>query len=126
MRKVWAVLMCATMLGATAVVASARSRNEMADAAAACSAKGLSYQYSTGTAHFADFVSNLKATGVSCTTARKVAGTAANDILRHNSVPAHIGGLSVHAKKPCAGCSPVWKVTGSSSSGHISFKVNGG
>ena len=126
MWKVWTVLMCATMLGATAVVASARPRNEVAHAAKACSAKGLSYQYSNGTAHFADFVSNLKATGVSCTRARKVAGAVAKDILHNNSVPAHIDGLSVHVKKPCAGCSPVWNVTGSSRSGHISFNVNGG
>jgi hypothetical protein len=126
MRKLWAVLVCATILGATAVVASAQSGNQVARPAAACSAKGLSYQYSKGTAHFADFVSNLKATGVSCTTARKVAATAAKDILHDSKVAAHIGGLSMHAKKPCTGCSPVWSVTGSSSSGHISFKVNGG
>lgn len=126
MRKVWAVSMCATMLGATAVVASAQSQKPVAGLAGACSAKGLTYQYSKGTAHYAAFVSNLKATGVSCTTARKVAGTAAKDNLHTGKIPAHIDGFSMHVKKPCAGCSPVWNVTGSSSSGHISFKVNGG
>lgn len=126
MRKAWVVVLCAVMLGATAVVAGARSRNQLAHPAAACSAKGLSYQYSQGTAHFADFVSKLNATGVSCATARKVAGTAAKDNLHTDKIPARIDGFKMHVKNPCAGCSPVWNVTGSSSSGHLSFKVNGG
>lgn len=111
---------------ATAAIAGSPLASAASNRQKACSTKGLSFSYKSGGATFGDKVSNLKATGVSCATARDLATTAANKLLHNKPVPTMTDGFTVHVKSPCSGCTPVWHVTATNSTSKTTFKVLGG
>jgi hypothetical protein len=94
--------------------------------ASACSTKGLSFSFRSGTTTQSVKVAHLRATGVTCNTARRVAGSVAKDVLHDRTVPAVVDGFRVSVKHPCGGCTPDTTVSGTSKSGHVTFVVDGG
>jgi hypothetical protein len=115
-----ALVVCLLVLGA--------GRGQAAGTAAkrTCSTAGLHFTVQRGGATFSDGVANLRAQGVTCTTARSVASRVARDILQEVKVPSQIAGLKVTVKEPCAGCTPDTQVSAKSSEGSVTFTVRGG
>jgi hypothetical protein len=91
-----------------------------------CSTAGLRFTVERGGATLSVGVANLRAQGVTCTTARSVASRVARDILHETKVPTQIAGLKVTVKEPCAGCTPDTQVGAKSNQGAVTFTVRGG
>jgi hypothetical protein len=113
------------LLGAAAI-AGLSSASAAMTRQQVCSTKGLSFSYKSGGATFGNKVSNLKAIGTSCATARQVATDAATKLLHRKSSPTTIDGFALHVKSPCSGCTPVWLVTATKGSSKTTFDVLGG
>lgn len=119
-RAVVILLVGAALVAALPAASSATNRDP------ACSTKGLSFSYRSGSVTYGDKVSDLKATGASCATARDVATVTAKKLLHGKPVPSVIDHFTVHVKSPCAACTPVSYVTATKGSAKTTFKVLGG
>jgi len=113
------------LIGAATVVGLPQA-NAATNRDRACSTKGLSFSYKSGSETLRDKVSKLEATGASCAAARDVATAAAKKLLHGKPIPAMIDGFGVHVKSPCSGCTPVWHVTATKGSAKTTFEVLGG
>lgn len=91
-----------------------------------CSVKGLHYSYTKGTASYSDAVEKLTTTAASCTSAQKVAGTVAKDLLHETKVPGVVDGLKVKVTNPCSGCTPLWSGAATGGGATVTFTVMGG
>ena len=91
-----------------------------------CSSKGLRYSYKSGGVTYSTKVTGLRANGVTCRTARQVAGVVAGKLLRSNKVLHKIRGLTVHLSNPCSGCAPNWQVRATRGGARVTFRVLGG
>lgn len=92
----------------------------------ACSTKGLSLSYKSGSATYSVKVSGLKTIAASCSLARSLASSVAAKHLHRKPVPATLQGFAVHVRSPCSGCTPVWRVTATHGSAKITFELLGG
>jgi hypothetical protein len=108
------------------VIGAGRGQAAGAPAMRTCSTAQLHFTVQRGGATFSDGVANLRAQGVTCTTARSVASRVARDVLHEVTLPSQIAGLKVTVKEPCAGCTPVTQVSAKSSEGSVTFTVRGG
>ena len=124
MRRVTAYVLIAVSGVVAIAVAASASASGRAASSKPCSTTGLHYKSRTGSAVESDKVEKLKTIGVPCSSARTVAGTVAQDLLHGRKASAK--GWRIHVKKPCAGCSPVWKVTANGGSAVVTFEVHGG
>jgi hypothetical protein len=91
-----------------------------------CSVKDLHYSYTKGTAFYSDAVERLTTTAASCTSAQKVAGTVAKNLLHKTKLPGTVDGLKVKVTNPCAGCTPLWSATATGGGATVTFTVMGG
>jgi hypothetical protein len=91
-----------------------------------CSVKDLHYSYTKGTASYSDAVEKLTTTAASCTSAQKVAGTVAKDLLHKTKVPGTVDRLKVKVTNPCTGCTPLWSATATGGGATVTFTVMGG
>jgi hypothetical protein len=71
-------------------------------------------------------VTQLRTTAVGCRTAHAVAKQVATDLLLSKHVPARINGFLIKVVKPCAGCTPRWRVSASGTAGSFKFVILGG
>jgi hypothetical protein len=108
------------------VIGAGRGQAAGAPAKRTCSTAGLRFTDQRGGATSSDAVANLRAQGVTCTTARSIASRVARGILHETKVPTQIGGLKVTIKEPCAGCTPDTQVSARSAEGSVTFTVRGG
>jgi hypothetical protein len=108
------------------VIGAGRGQAAGTPAKRTCSTAGLRFTVQRRGATLSDGVANLRAQGVTCTTARSVASRVAQGILHEVKVPSRIAGLKVTVKEPCAGCTPVSQVSAKSSEGSVTFTVRGG
>jgi hypothetical protein len=120
MRVLTFSLTAAVMLLASATVAQAARRS----AAANCAAFRVSKLH--GDVFLSNKVTQLRTTGVGCATAHTVAKQVATDLLLNKHVPARINGFLIKVVKPCAGCTPRWRVSASGTAGSFTFVVLGG
>lgn len=118
-----AVLIC--LIGA-ALTATLPAASAATNRVTACSTKGLSFSYRSANVTYGNKVSDLKATGASCATARDVATVTAKKLLHNKPIPSVIDRFTLHVTSPCAGCTPVWQVTARKGSSKATFKVLGG
>jgi hypothetical protein len=113
-----AAAVCGAILLTPAGAAAAKGKS--------CNVKDLHYSYTKGTASYSDAVETLTAAGASCTSAQKVAGAVAKDLLHNTKVPGTISGLKVKVTNPCTGCTPLWGVTATGGGATVKFTVMGG
>ena len=92
----------------------------------ACNSHGLAFSYTSGGATYGNTVTMLRATNVSCSTARTLAHTVAVDLLHGHAVPAHLNGLAVKVVQACGGCTPHTAVTASDGKRTVTFVVAAG
>ena len=90
-----------------------------------CSVKDLHYSYTKGTASYSDAVEKLT-TAASCTSAQKVAGIVAKDLLHETKVPGVVDELKVKVTNPCSGCTPLWSGAATGGGATVTFTVMGG
>ena len=91
-----------------------------------CRSAGLRVTYHSGNVTFSNKVESLRATAVSCATARDIAAVTAKRLLHHNSVTPKVDGFRVHVKSPCSACAPVWHVRATAGRSKITFTLMGG
>jgi len=68
----------------------------------------------------------LRTTGVACKTAHVIAKEVALAQLKGKRIPARIDGFRIRVVKPCAGCTPRWRVSASGTNGSFKFVILGG
>jgi hypothetical protein len=98
----------------------------LASAPHACSSHGLAFSYQQGGATYGNTVTTLRASNISCTTARTMARTIALDLLHGRPAPARLGGLAVKVVQSCPGCAPHTTVTASAGRRKVTFVVAAG